>query len=362
MNEALPSESPLYRARPTLRVGGRDEPRASSLVVAMEMREHEGGMSSVELRFSNVASLDDHTAEPAFDDERVLRLGAELRVYCGDVRDPQEIFRGTITATELVLSRGAPAEHVVLAEDALQRARLVRRTRVHPSASIGRLAGEVARAAGLEPIVNRAFDGDIGTQVQLAESDLAFLRRLVRERDGDVQVVEGELHVTPRSDAERSELELAMQRTISSLRITADLAHQATAVTVAGWDAGASERIAVTARGSRLGEGTGRTGPQLLRDALGERSEHVGHVSVRTRAEAQALADAAFDQAARRFVRACGTADGNAALRVGARVRLGRAGRRFRNAFYVTSTCHRFDLARGYETDFEAECAYLGEP
>ncbi len=35
---------------------------------------------------------------------------------------------------------------------------------------------------------------------------------------------------------------------------------------------------------------------------------------------------------------------------------------RFDNTYYVTRACHRFDLDLGYETDFEAECAYLGEP
>ncbi len=37
-------------------------------------------------------------------------------------------------------------------------------------------------------------------------------------------------------------------------------------------------------------------------------------------------------------------------------------GRRYDNTYYVVRTQHRYDLTRGYETDFEAECAFLGGP
>jgi len=35
---------------------------------------------------------------------------------------------------------------------------------------------------------------------------------------------------------------------------------------------------------------------------------------------------------------------------------------RFSNTYYVTQCCHRYDLERGYETDFTAESAFLGQP
>ena len=73
-------------------------------------------------------------------------------------------------------------------------------------------------------------------------------------------------------------------------------------------------------------------------------------------------ADALFDSRARRFVRVEGTAEGNPALRVGTHLDLRGLSPRFDNTYYVTSACHRFDVQRGYETDFEAECACLGAP
>jgi hypothetical protein len=41
-------------------------------------------------------------------------------------------------------------------------------------------------------------------------------------------------------------------------------------------------------------------------------------------------------------------------------VNLSGLGGRFDNSYYVTGARHRYDLRRGYETEFEAECPFLG--
>jgi phage protein D len=45
---------------------------------------------------------------------------------------------------------------------------------------------------------------------------------------------------------------------------------------------------------------------------------------------------------------------------VGTNVKLSGMGQRFDNTYYVVRACHRYDLTRGYETDFEAESAFWG--
>ena len=55
-----------------------------------------------------------------------------------------------------------------------------------------------------------------------------------------------------------------------------------------------------------------------------------------------------------------GVAEGNPALRVGSYLTLTGLGPRFSNTYYATATVHRFDTEKGYETEFTAECAYLG--
>jgi phage protein D len=361
MAELALSRTSVYSARPTVRIDGRASDKVAALLSAMRLTEVEGGMSSLELSLENTARLEDDRVELAFEDESLIRFGAPIAIHAGDEQAPREIFRGLVTGLEASFVGAAGPELLVLAEDALQRARLARRTKVHDNVSLATLARELAARLALRPVIT-GFTERIGTQVQLNESDLAFLRRLLTARDGDLQVVGEELHVSPRKEVRRSTVELTLNSQLRRARITADLAHQVTEVTAGGWNAAAGRRVSGRGTGLHLGPGSGRRGAEVLRSAVGERSEHLGDVPAMTDEEARALAEAAFDQRARRFVRVEGTAEGNPALRVGTHITLRGLSRRYDNTYYVVRACHRFDLAHGYETDFEAECAFLGGP
>src|SRR5687768_16996005 len=119
MAETSVSQEAIYRARPTLRLSGEEDLRASELLLGMKMEETEGGMSGLELRFSNWVTTHGGDAEIAFDAGGKLKLGASIEVYAGDEITPREIFRGKITALEADYKTGAPPELTVLAEDAL---------------------------------------------------------------------------------------------------------------------------------------------------------------------------------------------------------------------------------------------------
>ncbi|HEX2828600.1 MAG TPA: hypothetical protein VHP37_19760 [Burkholderiales bacterium] len=360
MAESSVSAAAVYSARPTLRVNGAEDDRVKELLLEMTMHEEEGGLSSLELRFSDWASIASGGAEYAFGEGGKLKLGAEIGVYSGDETEPREIFKGVISALEGRYYTGAAPQIVVLAEDRLQRGRLARKSRVHTDRSPADVARAIASDLGLTPVID-GLSSPTATWAQLNESDLSFLRRLVGRFDGDVQVVEAELHVSGRGDVRRGSLELELYGQLASARITCDLADQVTKVTAGGWNA--SDGRAVSGSASSLthgGPGAGRTGASLLKDALAERSEHIGHLAVGTDDEARAVAEAAFDLRGRRFVRLEGVAEGNAQLRVGAHCRITGVQKRFENTYYVTRTCHRFDLAEGYRTEFGAECAYLG--
>ena len=359
MPEEPLSATAVYSARPTVRVDSQPSQMVSDLLLAMQMTESEGGMSALELRLGNVASDPQGSADFAFEDGSILTLGTQIAVYGGDENAPVEIFRGVVTGLEADFPKDGPPELVVLAEDAFQQARMTRKTKVHEDATIADLAGDLATSLNLTPVVT-ALAENIGTEVQLNESDLAFLRRMLSRHDADMQVVGTELHVSPRADVQRGTIEMELHGQLRRARVLADLSQQVTEITVSGWDASQGQRVTGTSSGANLGPGTGRTGSQLLNDAIGQRSHHVGHLAATTRGEAQALADAAFDARARRLVSLEGTAEGNPALRVGTNVRLSGMGPRFDNTYYVVRAVHRYDLTHGYETDFEAECAYLG--
>jgi uncharacterized protein len=98
MSETPTSQEAIYRARPTIRFAGEEDIRASELMLAMRMEEREGGMSTLELRLSNVASTTDGGAELAFGPDSKLKLGVAVEIYAGDEAQPREIFRGHVTA------------------------------------------------------------------------------------------------------------------------------------------------------------------------------------------------------------------------------------------------------------------------
>lgn len=331
----------------------------TELMLAMEMTEQEGGLSALQLRLSNFASDDQNSARLAFEDDRILKLGAQIAIYAGDRNAPDEIFRGAITGLEAEFPEDQPPELLVMAEDMFQQARMARSTRTFLNSSLADIVRTIARDLNLTPVVTGLTD-TLAVAVQFNESDLAFLRRLLARYDADLQVVGKEMQVSPRKDVSRGTLDLQLHSQLRKVRAVADLAHQITEVTVSGWDYKQGSRVTSTSTGSHLLPGSGRPGAQLLRDTLGARSEHVGDPAVATQAEAKALADTIFDRRSRPFVSVEGTAEGNPKLRVGTNVNLSGLGGRFDNTYYVVRVCHRYDLDHGYRTHFEAECAFLG--
>lgn len=360
MAEAALSQLAVYSSRPTVRIDGQEFEKVRELIIAMDMKEEEGGMSALELRLSNIASDPQGDADFAFENEDEFSLGTNITVYVGDENEPQEIFNGIITGIEAEFPKRNPPELLVLAEDALQLSRMTRRTAIHNDTSIAELTETIAGRLNVTPVIS-GFNDTIGHWVQLNESDLAFLRRILKRYDGDVQIVGNEMHVSPRAEVQRGTLTLELQSQLRNVKFIADLAHQVTEVTTGGWNAINGQRVSATSRGSNPGPGNGRSGAQILSQTIGNRTEHVGHIAVNTNDEAQALADTVFDHRARRFVCAEGTAEGNPGLRVGTHLDLMGVSHRFENTYYVVSTCHRFDISRGYETDFRAECYALGD-
>jgi uncharacterized protein len=359
VSEVATTATATYTATPTVQIDEQSFAKVNELLLTMEMTEQVGGLSCLELRFSNIASEPMGMADFAFEDDQILKLGAAITVYSGSEAGPQEIFRGHITGLEADFGEESPPELVVLAEDMAQQARMARRTEVYPESSLADIARQIAQRLSLTPVIT-GLTRTTDTWVQMNESDLCFLRRLLARYDADVQVVGTELHVSPRGDVRRGEVELALHSQLRKARLLADLAHQVNEVTVTGWNPLQGQRTNGSSRGDALGPGRGQTGAEILRRTLGERHHHISQLAAPTEAESTALAAAAFDDRARRFVTVCATAEGNPAIRVGTYTKLTGLGDRFDNSYYVVRTCHRFDLARGYETDFEAECAYWG--
>ncbi len=351
----------IYVARPTLRLDGEEDERLASLLTHLVMTEQQGGLSALELRLANSASLHGGGAQYAFDAGGSLRPGAELVVGLGDSSAPVEVFRGIVTGIEGIFADDAPPELVVLAEDALQRLRCLRRSRTYEEQSLAEIVRALAGEHALTPVID-GLDTLRGTEVQLGETDLGFLRRLAERQDADVQVVGTELHAAPRADVRRGALDLVLGEKLKRARVLADLAHQATRVTARGWDAAQGDAVQAESDTLPPGTGRGRAGAEWFREVFGERAEPASAPPPAVQAEADAVAGAGGRRRARRFLRIQGVTTGTPALRVGTHATVYGLGAWFSNTYYVTTVCHRYDLVDGYRTEFEGECARLGEP
>lgn len=361
MSERPLSSASVFAARPTVHVNGNVNPRVALQLVSLEMCEHEDGLSALEMRLTNVFTDPDGTAGFAFEDEAAIKFGDRLTIYAGEETAPREIFRGLVSGLEAEFPEDASPTLLVLAEDGLQSARQHRRTKLWDHCTIAQVAQNVAGSLGLTPQIT-GFSDDLGAQFQFNESDLAFLRRLLARHGGDVQVVGTELQVAPQVGVQRGTVTLALHSQLRRATALADLAHQVSDVSVTGWDAAQGRRFTGRCSSAPTGPGAGRKGSSILSQALHSRSHLLAHLATTTEAEANALAAAAFQERQRRFVTVHGLADGNPTLRVGTHVTLQGLGPRFSNTYYVTRCRHKYDLSRGYETDFTAECSFLGQP
>lgn len=359
MAETPVSQNAAYSAIPTVQIDGQANDKVTAQLHSMEMREQEAGMSALEMHFSNYGTFNSGDGNFVFEDGAVLKLGAAVVVYAGVVSSPTEIFRGKISAIEGSFSNMGSPELVVLCEDALQVARMQRRTKNWDATTLGDIAQQVAGNLGLTPVLD-GLDANIGDQLQLNESDLHFLRRLLARYDADMQVVGSELHAAPRAQAQRNTLQIDLQSQLREVRVNADLSHQVTQITATGWDYAQGQVISVKSQSNGFGPGSGQGGQTWLQQTLGARSEQLARMTNLNSQEAQALVDAEWAQRLRTFVVARGVAEGNPNLRVGTYLTLVGLGARFSNTYYVTETVHHFDTTNGYETRFCAECAYLG--
>jgi uncharacterized protein len=354
-------ETLIVDTRPVLEIDGEQHPMIVELIESLEVCEQAGGLSTLEALLGNSADHEGAGLEFAFEftETSFFALGKQIRVLAGDALDPQEIFRGTISALGFECADGGQPRLRVIAEDALMPWRMVRRNRSFPAGPVRDIVDALAADTPLTAVITGLND-ETDAQQQLNETDLGFLRRLLDRYDADVQVVGDELHVSPRAAVDRGSVTLELGHQLRSVRVTADLAHQRGVTQLAGLDVGTGGVEVVEAAGDQFGPGDGMTGSEAIEAAFPGTRDRIAGTAFRDGAEAQAVADSAQRRRARRFVIAEGTATGNSAIRVGTVLTLSGLGPRFSNDYYTVRTRHAFDQEAGYVTDFTAECAYLG--
>jgi hypothetical protein len=344
----------LYAARPKISIDGTEQSALSDGLSSMLVEETADGLYRCELTVNNYGPAHG-TVGYVFFDRQVIDFGKAIKIEAGAGVGSGTIFEGRISAIEgRFFSERAP-ELVILGEDRLQDLRMTRRTRTFATMTDADVIRQVASAHSLQAQVNvNGAQHDVLAQVNL--SDLAFIRDRARAVDAEVWVEGRQLFAKPRSSRSSGTVTLSYRQGLHQFVGTADLANQVSGFTVSGWDVKGKQKISHRATSaaisSELASDTG--GSTLLDQTLGTRDQQVVHELPFTQAEAQALAEAHYRRVARRFVVGRGVAEGDARIRVGARVELKEVGL-FDGAYQVVRVAHSFDGQFGYRTEFTAE-------
>jgi phage protein D len=347
------SDRPLLVSfRPIFRVEGREDGALGQSLIRLETREDEAGVAELEAVFLNFGLRED-SAAPGFVhfDRARLDFGKRIAVSVRDVT----LFDGFIGAIGGLYPEQRPPELVLLAEDALARLRLARRSRSFEQRSDADIVRDIAGDHGLQDRIT--LDGPThALRWQVGQSELALLRERAAALDARLGVEDSAL--TMRT-APRDEPPIALSRLNELIRFEcrADLAEQRSTVRAHGWDVAAKQGVtgeADSAAARAVALAQGRTGAEIIREAWGEAAADLHLEQPATEAEARALAEAQMKTRARRFVTGRGVTSGTPELRVGRKVELLDLGPWFSGVWEATEVRHSFDQSTGYRTEFAA--------
>jgi phage protein D len=297
-----------------------------------------------------------------FFDGGVISFGMELEVTLGPPTASAIVFKGRVTSIGGRFGSTRSPELVIRAEDDLMLFKLTRRTRTYEEVTDAEVAEALAQAHNLEPDCD-AEGPRHRTLVQLAQTDLAFLRERAAAVDAQVWIEEGKLKFKSRNDRDGGEVKLTLGEMLRSFDVHADLMDQVASLHAHGWDVASKEDPDAEAAGSLLAdEAKGATsGADLIEKVFGKRVEHVSDRVVSSRDEADSVAKTQLLRRGRSFVRASGETEGTAVLRVGSRCKIGGVGPIFEGTYFATHVTHRWDRVRAFHTSFTAERPGVGK-
>ncbi len=348
----MPSTLATYSPAPDILIAGAKVEGLDELLVAINVDESVTGLARCEVRLDNWGATP-QGPNYLFADRRTFDFGATVDVAAGPPDERGAIFSGRITGVEADYAADSGPTVVIFAEDVLQDLRMTRRTRTFEDSSDADIARAIANDYGLAAEID--LDGPTHAVVcQLNQSDLSFLRDRTLMHAADVWLDGATLHVG-RND--HDPLVLRHGRELLALRVLADLALQATAQRVAGWDADAKDAVLESADESSLGVDLGPDdgGGGILSAVFGERIATTTVPRAVSAAEATEIAKGLYRDRARRFVTGSGVTDGISALRAGRPVELQGLGAMFDGTYRLTRVVHRYDRVTGYRTDIDVE-------
>jgi phage protein D len=355
---------PLFGATaPVFMLGGQVRGELARDVSRLEIEEATDGLRSLTLRLVAQGPQGNAPEEQLlYLDGSVLDFGQALQVSIGPGGGGERIvFKGLVSAIAAEFDEGREPHVVVHAEDGLMALRMTRRMKTWERMSDADIAAAIAALHGLA--ADATAPGPTYAVVQQwNQSDLAFLRERARLIQAELWLQDERLHFKSRGQRSAPALTLVQGRDLVAIQLRADLAHQRTRVHASGYDAGARDLLdeAAGAEAIQAEVAGGRSGPQVLQRAFGERVSYRVRENALEAGEAAAFARAEMLRRCRGFVTVVGTTSGTPDMVVGSRLTLDRVGAPFNGEGYcAVRVCHTYDLRQGHRTHFEAQRATI---
>ena len=269
----------------------------------------------------------------------IAGLGAALRVGLTGAADP--LFSGEVTAIEYETEPDGVTTVRVRGYDPLHRLRKHQELRVFESVTAAELAGQLAGPVGLS--IDAEADGPrLDRVLQHRHSDLELLIE-VCGRAGLHLAVDGDKLRLVTLDGRGSPVPLDVGRNLWQVRVCANLDRAAGSSAALGWHPQRAEVLSGSVDDARSGRDVrqqldgsvvGAGGTRTLVDQPG-RSED----------EVTALAQAAYDARVASALTVDGTAEGDGALKVGGRIRVGGVDEQVAGVYVLTEVTHTIDAA-----------------
>jgi uncharacterized protein len=352
------TEPLLQSSIPVFKIDGLVQVQLSRDLRRLEVEETTAGLKTLSARFVGHGPRPGATQEvQLYLEGAIFDLGKQLSVSLGPEGGQRTIFEGFLSGIEASFRENGPPEVAVFAEDRLMRLRMTRRMKTYQKVSDADIAQAIAAEHGMTAQTDA--DGPTYDVVQQWNmSDLAFLRERARLIQAEIWFQDDKLFFMTRNKRTATELTLGRENELIEVEIRADLAHQRTQVKFSGYDARERDRIDEEAGGEAIQAeiSGGRTGVDVLRQALGERVSFRVRETPLVDAEARAWVGAEMLRRARAFVTVVGLTRGSPDLVVGSRLTLQGVGHPFDGpGYYVTRVCHTYDLIYGHRTRFTGE-------
>ena len=285
-------------------------------------------------------------------DSSLFAVGNEVEIWLGYAGDLSRVMLGEITGLEPAFGTGQPPMLTVRGYDHGHRLARGTATRTFVNMRDSDIARQIAGRTGLGAQA-RTTAVVPGYVIQANQSDWEFLQQRAGRIGYEAYVREKVLHFRPPAVADPPAEKLSLGQEITQFTARLSAQSQASEVTVRGWNVREKKAVVGAVRAGPAAGGR-PSGPAAGGRAFGKASETTIRLPVRSKAEADAVAQATFSEMALTYVEAEVVARGRPRLRAGTVVDISGAGDTFGGGYYVTSVTHVVTPAQGYQTSLTA--------